>query len=129
MKNPHISWLTVIAVLFIAFTLGVFVGRNFSGKEMTLSIPDEIKFPPPVAESVSNKITEDSVEVLFPIDINTASVFELTTLPGIGDGLAEQIVDYRENHGKFSHVEELMNVPGIGENRMEGMLGLIIAGG
>ena len=53
------------------------------------------------------------------MNINTASITELTTLPGIGEVKARAIVDYRENHGPFKSVEELMMVSGIGEKTYE----------
>jgi competence protein ComEA len=49
------------------------------------------------------------------ININSASVKELQTLPQIGAVVAQRIVDYREEHGKFSKIEEIMKVKGIGE--------------
>jgi competence protein ComEA len=53
------------------------------------------------------------------IDINTASVAELTALPGVGDALAKRIVEYREKQGPFTAPEQLMNVRGIGEKSFE----------
>lgn len=49
------------------------------------------------------------------ININSASVKELQTLPQIGAVVAQRIVDYREEHGKFSKIEEIMKVKGVGE--------------
>jgi competence protein ComEA len=49
------------------------------------------------------------------VNINTASVTELTTLPGIGEKTAARIIEYRQKNGAFKKVEELMNVRGIGE--------------
>ena len=49
------------------------------------------------------------------VDINAASVEQLTELPGVGDTLATRIVEYRESSGGFQSPEELMNVKGIGE--------------
>ena len=49
------------------------------------------------------------------IDINSASVLELQKLPQIGAAVAQRIVDYRKKHGKFSKIEEIMKVKGIGE--------------
>lgn len=49
------------------------------------------------------------------ININLATASDLTELPGIGDVLAQRIVDYREQHGPFRDVRDLMKVPGIGD--------------
>ena len=49
------------------------------------------------------------------VNINTAGKDELMTLPGIGEGKAEDIIAYREQNGAFNSIEELMNVSGIKE--------------
>lgn len=51
------------------------------------------------------------------ININTASVAELETLPGIGETLAQRIVDFREKNGPFRRAENLLLVPGISEKK------------
>ena len=53
-----------------------------------------------------------------PLDLNTATVEQLDELDGIGPATAQQIVDYREAHGGFGSVDELDQVPGIGETRL-----------
>lgn len=53
------------------------------------------------------------------VDVNTAGVAELERLPGIGPALAEQIVAYRREHGRFRRVEELDAVPGLGPATVE----------
>ena len=58
---------------------------------------------------------------LGPLDLNTATAEELTVLPGIGEVLAARIVAYREEHGPFGAVEELMEVSGIGPAILEGL--------
>jgi competence protein ComEA len=50
-----------------------------------------------------------------PINLNTASVAQLETLPGIGRSTAERILEYRQKNGSFKKVEDLMNVRGVGE--------------
>lgn len=54
-----------------------------------------------------------------PININTASVRGLQKINGIGSVRAEAIVAYREEHGEFSSVDELLNIRGIGEATLE----------
>ena len=56
---------------------------------------------------------------LTPLDLNTAGVETLAELPGIGEELARRIVEYREAHGPFGAVEEIMEVSGIGEKKFE----------
>ena len=53
------------------------------------------------------------------ININTASIDELTTLSGIGESKAKLIIEYREQNGKYSNINELTNVKGIGESLIE----------
>ena len=55
------------------------------------------------------------------ININTADVSELCDLPGVGEALAERIVTYREENGKFKNIEDLKNVSGIGDKKFESL--------
>lgn len=57
----------------------------------------------------------------FKVNINTGGVEELKTLPGVGDSLAQKIINYRNENGKFKTVDDLKNVSGIGEKKFESM--------
>ncbi len=59
------------------------------------------------------------------VNINTASRAELETLPGIGAVKAASIVSYRERHGPFQRIEDLVKVSGIGEKTVENIRDLI----
>ena len=54
-----------------------------------------------------------------PVDLNTASIGDLITIPGIGKVTAQRILDYRNANGKFGSVQELSNVKGIGTKKLE----------
>jgi len=59
------------------------------------------------------------------ININTAGISELDSLPGIGEAYAKRIIEYREVNGPFKSIEEIKNVAGIGEKRFESIKDLI----
>ncbi len=61
------------------------------------------------------------------IDINSADVALLDTLPGIGPSTAEKIVADREANGKFTSVDDLGRVSGIGEKKLDALRDLIVA--
>ncbi len=52
------------------------------------------------------------------VRLNVAGIEELQALPGVGPVLAERIVEHRDRHGPFATVEDLLDVPGIGEGKL-----------
>lgn len=62
------------------------------------------------------------------LDLNTAGLKELETLPGIGPRLAQNIIEYRQKKGGFRRVEELLQVKGIGPVRFEAIKKLVTVG-
>jgi len=68
-----------------------------------------------MAQDLSNEADADTSTEDGKVNINTADLALLMTLPGIGESKAGSIISYREEHGKFSSIEELMNITGIKE--------------
>ena len=62
------------------------------------------------------------------VNLNTATVTQIATLPGIGEKAAQRIIEYREKNGGFKKIEELMNVKGIGEKSFLKLKPLITVG-
>lgn len=109
--------------------------------ERSLPISDEVSslptdelvtLDPVVTDSPADKFSD---RVLEPVDkasdapglvnINTASKDELMTLPGIGEVLAQRIVDYRSTFGRFYSKNELTQVSGIGDKKLAAIIDLI----
>lgn len=74
---------------------------------------------PCVCEDINNACIENNInnsDSDGKININTASIEQLTTLTGIGEAKAKAIIQYREENGNFSTIEDIMKVSGISEN-------------
>lgn len=69
------------------------------------------------AKASTSKAASKTTVYQGKIDINTASKDLLITLDGIGPTLAQRIIDYRNTHGGYHSIEEIMNVSGIGEKK------------
>ena len=67
------------------------------------------------ALSLLSPLQAQSKSAVKKVNINTANLDELQTLPRIGEKVAQRIIDYRKEHGPFKKIEELMKVQGVGE--------------
>lgn len=123
MKKPHIPVLLVATCIFSAFLGGLFVGQNLNRTPVQISaLPEQVQQTQP-AEQTLPAATEAQI-----LNINTATVEQLDTLPGIGPVLAQRIVDYRTACGPYQDVGELTNVEGIGLKKLEAIWDLITIG-
>ncbi|MDN4525460.1 helix-hairpin-helix domain-containing protein [Fictibacillus fluitans] len=103
---------------------------NLSGKvkdEMLLYILEkgEEAPVPAVAQNMGNGAGQDGGSGQSAVNINTANDQELQTITGIGPSKAKAIITFREENGGFKTVEDLLDVPGIGEKSLENMRGQV----
>ena len=102
----------------------VYTKKEFEKNEATFEsndaylIDDAIKNNVSIITSNENTTDDDSTNNTL-ININLATVDELTTLPGIGESKAKNIITYREENGYFKTIDELKNVSGIGDATFE----------
>lgn len=107
----------------IAAAGGAKPGANLAGLNLASSVRDgdQIVVPLAGAEPMSGQATDPG------IDINRATATELEDLPGVGPVLAARIVAYRDLHGPFAVIEDLLDVGGIGEAKLAAMRDSIAA--
>ncbi|MBF0979654.1 MAG: helix-hairpin-helix domain-containing protein [Clostridiales bacterium] len=69
-----------------------------------------------IQEGINTTSKKDS-----KVNINIANKEKLATLPGIGEGTAEKIIEYRSKTGKFKTIDEIKKIPGIGESKFKSL--------
>jgi competence protein ComEA len=92
--------------------------RLADGEQIYVGVP-----PPPGAEPVPGA----APGVADKVDLNTATLAELDTLPGVGPVTAQRILDWRTEHGRFDSVEQLREIDGIGPSRFTKLQDLVVA--
>lgn len=76
---------------------------------------------PPSLASSSPSSHRAGKKAVSAVDVNTAGLEELQSLPGVGASTAQKILDYRQTHGSFKSADELMGVKGLGPKKLEKM--------
>lgn len=123
MKNARIQPLILLTGIFAAFIVGFFAGRNINREPLHI---EQAPAKAVVSASIA-AVTEPTGAAI--VNINTATAEQLQTLPNIGPKIAAQIISYRDEHGVFESVGELMNIPGIGEKKLEAIWDMVTTGG
>ena len=108
---------------------------DLNGINMAIKVQDEMHYIIPKigdvvknnnSEIVSNDNTNQAeASKTSQININTATIEELDTLPGVGEATANKIVNHRSENGEFKSIEEVKNVNGIGDKKFEEIKNLI----
>lgn len=81
------------------------------------------------SEAVNSTGKQTSLSAEGMVNINSADATQLETLPGIGASTAEKIIAFRDENGRFATIEDIMNVPGIGEGKFDQLQELITVDG
>lgn len=142
-KCYRIPWEYVLAPLLVLLILLVLLLTNgalhrespvgYVSSETPKVLPDKESVSPSVPSSLPQTTSETSPTPeanqqpsdSSTININTATMEELMTLPYIGEVKAKAILEYRNAYGPFKSVEELLNVKGIGEKTLEKLRPLV----
>lgn len=118
----------VLALLFVALAIGVRMGARQAHDSFTITTQNQavhISATETTPELATETTPEKTQKTSGTVNINTAEKEELMTLEGIGEKLAERIIDYRQENGNFDSIEDITRVYGIGSGIFEKISGQI----
>lgn len=131
MQNRSRFLVLAIAALTLVFSLGFYFGKASAPGAVTVELqkkPQSEAETIPASDAPTASEPAPAREPASPdeqIDLNTATKEQLVTLPGVGEVLAERILSYREEVGRFVSTEQLMDVSGIGEQKYAALAELV----
>lgn len=135
MKNTPVSILACVCLVLAAFLGGMFVGRNMSGAAIQTSVLSTQASEQETQAVRSTQIPSASSTAATAsqsngkVNINTADLYTLMSLEGIGETYAQRIIDYRNANGPFTDIADIKNVEGIGDKRYDAIKDHITTGG
>ena len=132
-------WILIIAGLFAALIFknddvsgyGVVVAQEIPPEEQKIVFDEEMPSFGEFEVKKENKIVpaqsaaQSAAKKVSAVNINTAGMRELVLLPGIGETMAQRIIDFRAENGKFEKIDDIKKIRGIGEKRFEAMKNLL----
>lgn len=107
---------------FCAVIIGLLIYRSLPNNDSHISAYDQISLNDTIPGTQPHFIDKK-------LNINAAGFDELVQLPGIGNTLAQRIIDYRESNGAYRTIDDLLKITGIGEAKLSGILDYITVGG
>ena len=105
----------LMTVIFIMVTISLCINKVQNQDVVSLS-------------SVSQEEKSPHISTQGKININLATESELTQIPGIGTVLAQRIIQYRTKHGSFATIEEIRNINGISDTKLDSIKDYICLG-
>ena len=114
-RNQIYSWIVLVITAVSSFALGVVVMGLFGPP--ILGRTKVVYVAAPTSENCTTVTDASTTDTRRKISLNTATKSDLMMIPGIGEAYAERIIAHRERIGGFTSLEQLKDVPGIGEVR------------
>lgn len=125
MKKASQQPLLLISVIFTTFLIGLFCGRISNQRRLSLYSTQNTAISSDLYQSQDCSSAFKNGK----LNINSASVEDLMLLPGIGESLAQRIVEYRRINGQFTSINALLDIKGIGSTNFERISSYITVGG